>query len=293
MVSSAVTAAMPVGRPPDGGGRRARGSPSPARRAAARASRAQHLAPGLGAQLRRRGHPAGRPAQQRGLDLGADRRRPRSGRPCPASSTGARGAAPRPRAPPACPAAGAPGSATASSSVSAASAVIDSATISSCAAHSLTGRSTSGRAAHRSALIAPGSPCARSAVAGRVAANSATARARMAVCRPISRSAACTAPSGPSDSATGGANSGSSVDACAAAAPRPCARARRHAVAYQSLAVFAVARVRSYVRTRSDGKRKRAGRVGRSQISPEAVAPRAGRRARSAGRRRPRPGWSR
>jgi hypothetical protein len=78
-------------------------------------------------------------------------------------------------------------------------------------AHSDTGRSTSARAAHRSALIAPRSPCCRSALAGRVAAKSAIARARTAVCRAISRSAACTTPSGPAAHPTVGA---------AAAAPR-------------------------------------------------------------------------
>ena len=56
-------------------------------------------------------------------------------------------------------------------------------TTSSCAAHSLTSRSTSGRAVHRSGLIAPGSPWDRSADAGRDPANSATPRARIAVCR--------------------------------------------------------------------------------------------------------------
>ncbi len=95
-----------------------------------------------------------------------------------------------------------------SSSASAATAEIDSATTSSWVAHSLTGRSTCARAAHRSAHIAPGAPCGRSAVAGRVAANSATARARTALCRATSRSAACAAPSGPDDSPTGGASTG-------------------------------------------------------------------------------------
>ena len=80
----------------------------------------------------------------------------------------------------------------------------DRATANSCAAHSLTSANTSGRDARRSALIAPGEPAGRSTDAGRDAANSAIPRARSAVCRAISRSAACTAPNGPDAQPTPG-----------------------------------------------------------------------------------------